>query len=162
MFHKILVAIDRSPLGEHIFGKALDLAKTLQAELMILHVLSADEAGSPQMPISATGLRPSPMIEVTVFEIYQKQWQEFEAQGLEFLQSHAQTATDAGVKTEFTQTSGYPGRVICDLAQNWQSDLIVVGRRGTSSLNELFMGSVSNYVLHHAPCEILTIHAPTA
>ena len=140
MFHKILVAIDQSPLGELIFGKALSLAKTLEAELMILHVLSADEAGSPQMPISATGLRSSLTMEAAVFEVYQKQWQDYEARGLEFVRSHLQIATDAGIKTEFTQTPGYPGRVICELAQNWQSDLIVVGRRGTSGLNELFFG----------------------
>jgi nucleotide-binding universal stress UspA family protein len=162
MFHKILVAIDQSPLGEHIFSRALDLARTLESELMVLHVLSADEAGSPQMPLSVTGLRGSLTVEAALFEIYQKQWQDFEAQGLEFLRSHAQIATEAGIKTEFTQTPGYPGRVICELAQNWQSDLIVVGRRGNSGLNELFLGSVSNYVLHHAPCEVLTIHAPKA
>lgn len=162
MFHKILVAIDQSPLGEIIFGKALGLAKTLEAELMILHVLSADEAGSPQMPITATGLRSSLTMEAAVFGAYQQQWQDYEEQGLEFLRSHVQIATDAGVKTEFTQTPGYPGRVICELAQNWQANLIVVGRRGTSSLNELFLGSVSNYVLHHAPCEILVVHAPKA
>ncbi|MBI4783344.1 MAG: universal stress protein [Oscillatoriophycideae cyanobacterium NC_groundwater_1537_Pr4_S-0.65um_50_18] len=160
MFHKILVAIDRSPLGEHIFGKALALAKALEAELMILHVLSADESGSPQIPVSATGLMTNLTLEAATFEIYQKQWQEFEAQGLAFLQSHTQIATEAGVKTEFTQTPGYPGRVICELAKNWSSDLIVVGRRGTSGLSELFLGSVSNYVLHHAPCEVLVVHAP--
>jgi len=35
--------------------------------------------------------------------------------------------------------------------------LVVVGRRGHSGLSELFLGSVSNYVLHRAPCSVLTI-----
>ncbi len=37
------------------------------------------------------------------------------------------------------------------------ADLIVVGRRGRSGLSELILGSASNYVLHHAPCSVLTL-----
>ncbi|HEY9644334.1 MAG TPA: universal stress protein, partial [Coleofasciculaceae cyanobacterium] len=98
--------------------------------------------------------------EATAFEVYQQQWQEFEARGLEFLKLHAQMASKENVKAEFTQIPGHPGRMICELAQNWQADLIIVGRRGRSGLSEFFLGSVSNYVLHHAPCEVLTIHIP--
>jgi nucleotide-binding universal stress UspA family protein len=160
MFHKILVAIDRSVFGEYVFNKALSLAKLQDAELMLLHVLSADEDGTPQMPVSATGIRSFSAMEATAFEVYQKQWQEFEALGLAFLKSLAQTASEENIKAEFTQIPGNPGRMICELAQSWQADLIVVGRRGRSGFSELFLGSVSNYVLHHAPCEILTIHTP--
>ncbi|NJR65469.1 MAG: universal stress protein [Leptolyngbyaceae cyanobacterium CRU_2_3] len=160
MFHKILVAIDRTSLGEYVFGKALSLAKTLDAELMLLHVLSADAEDSPQMPVSTISMRSFSTMEATAFDVYQKQWQEFEAHGLEFLQLHAQTASEAGVKTEFTQLPGHPGRLICELALNWQADLVVVGRRGLSGLSELFLGSISNYVLHHASCEVLMIHSP--
>ena len=90
-------------------------------------------------------------------EIYQEQWETFEEQGLELLRSRTDEATAAGVSTEFTQNSGNPGRTICDLARNWGSDLIVIGRRGHSGLSELILGSVSNYVLHHAPCSVLTV-----
>jgi nucleotide-binding universal stress UspA family protein len=32
-----------------------------------------------------------------------------------------------------------------------------MGRRGRTGLSELFLGSVSNYVTHHAPCSVLTL-----
>jgi len=29
---------------------------------------------------------------------------------------------------------------------------------GRTGLRELFLGSVSNYVLHHAPCSVMVVH----
>jgi nucleotide-binding universal stress UspA family protein len=157
MFQKILVAIDQSSLSDRVFERSLSLAKNLNAELMLLHVLSADEEGSPQLPVTSTSLREPAFAEGIAFEVYQTQWQQFEQKGLKFLQAHTKTATEAGIKTEFTQTPGRPGDVICEMAKSWGADLIIVGRRGRSGLSEFFLGSVSNYVLHHAPCEVLTV-----
>jgi nucleotide-binding universal stress UspA family protein len=162
MFNKILAAIDRSPFGEYVFAKALSLANALNSELMLLHVLSADEDGSPQPPISTLGSNTYPILENTTLELYRQRWSDYENAGIEFLRSRTEAAIQAGVKTEFTQTPGHPGRVICHLAHTWDATLIVVGRRGRSGLSELFLGSVSNYVLHHAPCEVLTIHTPVS
>ena len=47
--------------------------------------------------------------------------------------------------------------MICNAAISWQADLIIMGRRGRTGLSELFLGSVSNYVLHHAPCAVLVV-----
>ena len=43
---------------------------------------------------------------------------------------------------------------ICKLAQEWNADLIVMGRRGHSILSELVLGSVSSYVIHRAHCSV--------
>jgi nucleotide-binding universal stress UspA family protein len=99
-----------------------------------------------------------PGISDQTFEFYQKQWNAFKKEGIEMLQSFCSKANTQGISTEFTQNFGSPGRTICDLARNWGADLIVVGRRGHSGLTELFLGSVSNYVLHHAPCSVHIIH----
>ena len=154
MFAKILVAIDSSPMGKPIFDKALDLAKSTGASMMLLHVLSYED-GMP-MPTSFgreyyTGLSSKAL------EIYQQQYKESENQSLKLLQILASQAISAGISTEFSQNHGSPGQTICDLALNWQADLIVMGRRGRSGINELILGSVSNYVLHHACCSVLVV-----
>ena len=51
MFKKIIVALDRSLIGQHVFEEALGLAKLTQASLMLLHVLSPEEEGSPYVPM---------------------------------------------------------------------------------------------------------------
>jgi len=38
--------------------------------------------------------------------------------------------------------------------------VIMIGRHGRTGLAEFFLGSVSNYVMHHAPCSVLTIQGP--
>ncbi len=156
MFHKILVAIDSSKIGKHVFDEALSIAKATGASLMLLHVLSPDKKDLPSMPL-LDKVDYYTTVSGKTLEIYQEQWKTFEEQGLELLRSHTDEAIAAGVSTEFTQSAGSPGRIICDLARTWESDLIVTGRRGHSGFNELVLGSVSNYVLHHAPCSVLVV-----
>jgi nucleotide-binding universal stress UspA family protein len=90
-------------------------------------------------------------------EFNQQQWEVLEKQGLELLQSCTDEATLAGVSTEFIQSPGNPGQTICNLASTWGADLIIVGRQGLSGWSELALGSVSNYVIHNAPCSVLTM-----
>lgn len=157
MFKKILVALDRSEIGQQVFEEALGLAKLTQASLMLLHVLSPEEEGSPYVPM-LSNLDYYPGLTSQSFELYQNQWDTFKNQGIQMLQSFYAQANTAGVTTEFTQNIGNPGRIVCDLASNYDADLIVMGRRGRSGVMELFLGSVSNYVLHHAPCSVHIVH----
>ncbi|BAY93933.1 MULTISPECIES: universal stress protein [unclassified Tolypothrix] len=157
MFNKILVALDRSPMGKQVFDQALALAKVTGASLMLVHVLSAEEEGSPYAPI-LSNFDYYPGIGSQSFEYYQKQWDIFKHQGIQILQSFCAQANTAGVNAEYTQHLGSPGRIICQLATSWGADLIVMGRRGHAGLKELFLGSVSNYVLHHAPCSVHVMH----
>jgi nucleotide-binding universal stress UspA family protein len=157
MFKKILVALDRSERGQQVFEEALGLAKSTQASLMLLHVLSPEEEGSPYLPM-LSNFDYYPGLSSQSFELYQKQWDAFKNEGIKMLQSFCAQANTAGVTTEFTQNIGNPGRIICDLAYSYGADLIVMGRRGRSGLTELFLGSVSNYVLHHAPCSVHVVH----
>ncbi len=157
MFKKILVALDRSEIGQQVFEEALGLAKLTQASLMLVHVLSTEEEGSPYVPM-LSNFDYYPGLSSQSFELYQKQWDTFKNLGIQMLQSFCTQANAAGVTTEFTQNIGNPGRIICDLAHSYGADLIVMGRRGRSGLMELFLGSVSNYVLHHAACTVHVVH----
>jgi nucleotide-binding universal stress UspA family protein len=162
MFHKILVAIDRVPSGEatptemshDVFKTALDIAKADHAVLVLLHVISFDERGNPSM-LMPTGLEYFQAADAKTLEIYRDQLQSYEQKSLEILKSLADRATAEGVTTEFHQLSDSPGRRICEFAESEEIDLIVMGRRGLSGVNEFLMGSVSNYVLHRSPCSVL-------
>lgn len=160
MFKKLLVGLDQSFLGEHVFDQALSMAKETNASLMILHVLSADEEGSPPVPVAAPSMHPYPVLDSSRMEAYRKLWHDYEEAGLAFLQKRVEQATAAGIEAESMQIVGRPGRAICALAQRWHPDLIIVGRRGRSGIQELLLGSVSNYVVHHAPCAVLVVHSP--
>ena len=161
MFHKALVAMDFSAIGKYVFDEALFLAQVSKASLMLVHVLSSQEQGSPPMPIlSRMDYYPYPVVSERTLDIYQEQWENYEKQGLDLLRSRVDEATAVGVSTEFVQPSGNPGRTICEIARTWGADLIVMGRRGRTGLSELILGSVSNYVLHHAPCSVLTVQYP--
>ncbi len=156
MFNKILAAIDASESSKKVFEEALSLAKLSKAELMLLHVLSPLDEGYPTLMFpGAADVYPN-LYEETI-KSYKSQWNEFEEQNLNFLRSLSTEASKAGVTVEFSQNTGDAGKTICNVANSWRADLIVMGRRGHKGLSELLLGSVSNYVIHHAFCSVLTI-----
>lgn len=155
MFNKILVAIDGSTTSRKVFEAGLSLAKTKGASLMLLHVLLWEEKDYPN-PFIYYGIEYD-LVNRPLVEAYEEQWQKYKQQGVELLHSLAEEAAKAGIMTEFKETKGYPGRNICDLAQTWSADLILVGSRGLTGLKEMFLGSISNYVTHHAPCSVLIV-----
>ena len=167
MFDKILVAIDRSPTNEQVFYEALSLAKANQARLFLLHVLSEEEEGSPILSHYPTlsgrkhCLHLDPHISRMANELYHQQWKAFAAEGLDILRTFSQKAIAMGVDTEFSQITGHPSLTICDFAQSCQAQAIVIGSRGYSGLKEMFLGSVSNYIVHHAPCSVLLVRTCT-
>lgn len=160
MFRKILVALDNSTHRRIVFEKAVDLASATGASLMLCHVLSAYEDGSPGIPIRSYQAY-YPVLEDSTWRLYQERWEEFEAQGIAQLQQESNIASAAGVTAEFTQVAGEPAATICSVARSWQADLIVVGSHGRRGLSELLLGSVSNYVMHHADCSVLVAHLAT-
>lgn len=157
MFSKIVVALDISPLSHQVFSQALDLAQSNGANLMLLHILSPASSDSPiYVPAEVDSFYPTATADPNL-TLWRQRWNEFVETGEEILASFAKKATAAGIKVEFHQVSGTPAADICGLARNWQADLIVVGRGGKSGISELFLGSVSNWVMHHAPCSVLVV-----
>jgi nucleotide-binding universal stress UspA family protein len=155
MFHKIIAALDSSKIAKQVFEKSLAQAKEPSSSLMLLHVLSPGDEGYPILP--SIQYPYIPIGDGDLLESYLKQREMYEKQGIEMLRSLTEEASAAGVKAEFSQKVGNPGRTICSLASTWGADLIVVGRRGRSGLTELLLGSVSNYVVHHASCSVLVV-----
>ena len=158
MFKKILVALDHSETSATVFTEAVELAKKLQASLMLVHVLSSYENGDAGVPFPTPPEAYGMGLSEVAWNSYAKRWQAYEAEGLEKLRGYQQRAQAAGLEAEFSQNTGMAGERLCDVARMWDADLILVGSRGRRGLSELFMGSVSNYVTHHATCSVLVIH----
>ncbi|MEL6384175.1 MAG: universal stress protein [Cyanobacteria bacterium J06626_18] len=161
MYQKILVALDHSQVRPTLLDEAIGMAKAMNAGLMLVHVLSAYDDASPGLPVRGYHSY-YPIVNSTAWETYRERWSDYEQSRLEELKTIAEEANAVGVQAELTQTAGDPGRVICDVARSWGADLIVVGNRGRAGLTEFLLGSVSNYVMHHAPCSVLVAHNATA
>ena len=150
-YQKILVALDRSPLSQTVFEEALAIAKQEGATLMLFHCL----------PLESQVIPPYGTLygeELINFSQFLKERLEKEAQeARQWLAEICQSATDQGVPSEWDYKIGEAGRWIREIAKNWNADLVVIGRRGLHGLAEMFLGSVSNYVVHHAPCSVLVI-----
>ena len=151
MFDKILVAIDHSDSSAAVFEKALNLAENNGSELMVQSVLAPFDDMYPIDPYIGF-----PTADV---HRYLDNWHERERAGLEKLKVLEENAKAVGVSIEFTQSTGDPGKLICALSETWNANLVIVGRRGLSSVSEFFVGSVSHYVLHHVSCDVLVIQS---
>ena len=157
MFKKILVAIDDSETNQHIFKQAISLALATDAQLILTHVILPFNEIYPEPGyIAVHGYHPTIHGETTI-KHYMQRLEALEQKGMELLQSFAEKAEACGVKVEMIQPTGSPGFMICNVARNREVDLILIGRQGRTGLSEFFLGSVSNYVLHHAPCSVLTV-----
>ena len=157
MTAKILVALDHSPMSSKVFSEALELAQSLNAELTLLHVLSRGDADSPNLPAMPV-MDYYPTYNVSAMEMFEHAWKAYEKKGLEILDEYLKQAKDQGISAEAKQIEGAPGLAICEQAKDLSSRMIVMGRRGHAAWSEFLLGSVSNYVLHHAPC---TVHVLT-
>lgn len=157
-FKNILVAVDRLS-STKVFEQALELAQKQRASLIIIHCLSDPILGGETSAFmdAGTGLGSYPTGVGSFQQLDQANFQSETQQVEAWLQTYWQQATSQGVSAEFDYKVGDPGTQICDLARSWSADLIVLGRRGHTGFTEMLAGSVSNYVLHHAPCPVLVI-----
>jgi nucleotide-binding universal stress UspA family protein len=63
---------------------------------------------------------------------------------------------DPGLSVSSEVLRGAPDQQIVEKASEWGADLIVVGSHGRGFWGRL-LGSVSNGVVHHAPCSVLVV-----
>jgi nucleotide-binding universal stress UspA family protein len=56
---------------------------------------------------------------------------------------------------------GTPESRIVETAEQIGADLIVIGSHGYNAWERLLLGSVSNSVVHHAPCSVMVVRADT-
>ena len=154
MYNRILTALDAQ--DSDVFEIALSISISTNASLLLLHVLSRHGQGSPPSPIAVDWDYEIPL-SPDAWKNYQKQWKAYEEKGLSLLHDYTERAEVAGVTADFLQTINSPEMGIVQAANTWQADLIVMGSHQRKGLEELMMGSVSNYVMHHAPCSVMIV-----
>ncbi len=157
MLHKILVATTDSKSSHYVFEQALMLAQATGAHLGILHVTDPDETNEDP-PSYLESLKPYLSGDDSDRRCYVGHFETFEP---DLFGTLVDKAAAEGVSTDCIHCFGDPERAISDFAEVWNADLIVTGRRGRSGAAEFFLGSVSNYTLHHAPCSVYVVHNPS-
>jgi nucleotide-binding universal stress UspA family protein len=148
MFKAIVVGTDGSDGGNRAVLAAADLAATQPDS--VLHIVSV------QKPLSATALAASEMAAAAPIAA-EMNWEAEIREELEArLGRAAKSAEQPGLRIETHARFGGPADVICELAEQLEADLIVVGNRGMKGGRRL-LGSVPNSVSHHAPCSVLIV-----
>jgi nucleotide-binding universal stress UspA family protein len=74
----------------------------------------------------------------------------------------ASTVERLGVPARELVRFGPPGPTLCQLVTEGDFDVLVVGSHGTGLLERVLLGSVSRYVVKHAPCPVLVVRDPVA
>ena len=145
MFGSIVVGTDGSATATNAVSHAIDLAREVGARLQIV---------SAYEPVSDQRLR-NERIEVPK----DLQWiinpREDVLAVLETAQREAEQAGVTQVETFARQ--GDAADAILDVAEEQDSDLIVIGHRGMTGAKRFLLGSVPNKVSHHAPCSVLIV-----
>ena len=153
MYKKILVALDRSPEAALIFDFALSLAQAKTSELLLVHFIDW------QMQDASPWIGVATLYDVDVsgnrHDWSRRHLQKEIERSQSWLESLAIKANQDDIPCNYECRVANCNLGIGDLAKEWGADLIVIGRRGHKNISEILLGSVSNYVIHHAPCSVL-------
>lgn len=135
---RILVPVDGSSHSRRATEYALKIARCMDCEILLIHC-------HKHFPI----LSGEPYYQKAVSKIM------FEAN--ELLESFRQMISKAGINFEALILEGHPGVKICEAAAVRQCEMIVMGSRGRTELQELILGSVARRVLHSSECPVLVV-----
>jgi nucleotide-binding universal stress UspA family protein len=146
---KALIATD----GSDIAVAAATRAKAVLDPSLVLTILIV--VAPPVLPVDApvTGLEASPITTPEVTEELTEALEEEAKAGLE------RTARALGGDLERRVEYGDPATEICRVAEDGGYDVIAVGSHGSGFVKRVLLGSVSQHVLHHAPCPVLVVRA---
>jgi nucleotide-binding universal stress UspA family protein len=139
----IISATDGSEGADRAVAFAADLAKSINAKLLIVNV-SEDH-------FSAQELRLLDRLRVT-------EGNALEEISRRIVASAKAAAQDRGaVNIETTIGAGDPAKVLMEIANREHADAIVVGRRGHGLLEGLLLGGVSHKLSNLAHCIVMIV-----
>jgi nucleotide-binding universal stress UspA family protein len=140
-YRKLLLATDFSLHSEYAAGRALQIAAQSGAQLEVLHVV--------EEPITYYEDRDPVLADIPLRD------EPLKLQAMESMNRFAaRTGLDKGATLQVQW--GIPVHYIVSRAREQAVDLIIMGSHGQHGIERL-LGSVSNSVLHRAPCDVLIV-----
>lgn len=136
---KVLIAIDYNPVSEKVADAALDLVRSLDAEICLLHVLADVRYYGTQFPTFMG------------YDGYTAMGSDFDLAlemrkvAEDFLEKAVEHIDHPSVSTHLAE--GETARAILEYSEEWKADLIVMGTHSHSVLEKLFLGTVAEKVL---------------
>ena len=144
---KILLAIDKSGYKDKAAAYAITLAKSLGAEITVIHVIGKSSLGA-----TADVLGYYRGGKLKVFQEALKKDAE------KLLDRVVQAGENEGVVVHQQVLIGSPiKKIILDYAKNHKMDLIVIGTKGMTGIERFLMGSVASDVVAYAHCPVLAV-----
>jgi nucleotide-binding universal stress UspA family protein len=140
MYKKILVPTDGSEFAKKAQKHALFLSKVSGAEIIAVSVTENNFVNG--LPLDD--------------EVYQLN-QILKERSEENLKEFDELNED-DLKITHVIREGSPARVILEVAQEEDVDLIVMGSSGKSGFDRFIMGSVADKVVNSAKCAVLVVH----
>lgn len=138
MFNTVIWATDGSESADQALPFAKDLARGPARQLVVVHnkerLIGGRSAGVP---------------------VYADE----EERETKILRQVEEIRTE-GIRTSFRHSSGFAGHTadaIADVARELDADIVVVGTRGHGPVAGLLVGSVTQRLLHTAPCPVLAV-----
>jgi universal stress protein A len=137
---KVLVPIDFSECSKKALRYAVPLAKQHGAEISLLYVVPPH-----YQAVENYGLD------------YAKLEEDLRVGGQKQLAEWAAKEVRGEVSADTLVRIGPPAEEIIAVAKKGLSDLIVISTHGHTGLRHVFMGSVAEKVVRHAPCPVLVV-----
>lgn len=148
---KILVAIDYNPTAKLIANAGFELAKSMNAEVILLHVVADYTYYS--------SLDYSPILGFDSFSnlgaIQSNTVMELQNAAKDYLEKIKDQLGDTSVQTMIKE--GDTGDAILDAAKESAADIIVMGTHGRRGLDKILMGSVAQKVLRNSDIPMFII-----
>jgi nucleotide-binding universal stress UspA family protein len=147
----ILVPYDFSKEANYAFEFAIELAKRTKNKLELLHII---ELPSPQSFSSygEVGAFSSESSQIFMIELIEKRKKQMAALEEEF--------KDGGFKFETKMVFGNPFAGISKEIIDAKADIVIMGSKGSSGMEEVLVGSNTEKVVRHASCPVITIKGP--
>jgi len=146
-FRTMVVAYDFSPHSQAALDTAVQLARRLDSDLHLLHVVQ-----TPAFAYGAYGgtVVPPPIDMGQVLDGAMASLRDV-VDGLAPVPGRREPHVVEGVGV---------AAMIQETAERLGADLIVMGTHGRTGLAHVFLGSVAERTLRGAPCPVLTVQAP--